>query len=102
MLELSAHCDRDHGCDDVAGGDGLASDLMWHEIREIAKEKPLVASMGDFAGSGGYYISMGAPTILAQPLTLTGSIGVFLARFNLTELYKKVRCNPFRCTRIHA
>lgn len=65
---------------------------MWREIRKLAKEKPLVATMGDVAGSGGYYISMGAPTVLAQPLTITGSIGVFLARFNLTEWYKKVRC----------
>jgi protease IV len=91
MLLLIVMC----GCHGggLAGGDALASDLMWHEIRKIAKEKPLVATMGDVAGSGGYYISMGAPTILAQPLTITGSIGVFLAKFNLAELYKKVDVN---------
>jgi protease IV len=68
----------------------LASDLIWREVRKIAQQKPLVATMGDEAGSGGYYISMAAPTILAQPLTLTGSIGVFLFKFNLAELYEKV------------
>ena len=72
----------------------LASDLMWREIRKIAKDKPLVATMGDVAASGAYYMSMGAPTVLAQPLTLTGSIGVVLTRWNVSELYNKVPNSP--------
>lgn len=51
---------------------------MWHELRELAKAKPLVASMSDVAASGGYYMAMAAPTIVAEHLTLTGSIGVVL------------------------
>ena len=60
------------------GGSGLASDIMWREL-EMAKAagKPVVASMGDVAASGGYYIACNADTIYAQPNTITGSIGVF-------------------------
>jgi protease IV len=74
-----------------AGGDALASDLMWREIGKLAKEKPLVATMGDVAASGGYYMSMAAPLVLAHPLTITGSIGVVTGKFSLEELYNKVR-----------
>lgn len=49
---------------------------MWREIRLLAAEKPVIASMGDVAASGGYYMAMGAGTIVAENLTLTGSIGV--------------------------
>jgi protease IV len=59
---------------DSPGGSAIASDLIWHETQVI--EKPIVASMGDVAGSGGYYISMGADKIVATPGTITGSIGV--------------------------
>ncbi|MEZ6102008.1 MAG: signal peptide peptidase SppA [Pirellulaceae bacterium] len=59
---------------DSPGGSALASDLIWHEIRRI--NKPIVASMGDIAASGGYYISMGCDQIVAEPGTITGSIGV--------------------------
>ena len=75
---------------DSPGGDALASDLMWKEIRELGKVKPIVASMSDVAASGGYYMSMGCEKIVAEPLTLTGSIGVITAKFNLGELYEKV------------
>jgi enoyl-CoA hydratase/carnithine racemase len=73
-----------------AGGDALASDLMWREIQLLAQKKPLVASMGDVAASGGYYMSMAAPLVVAQPLTITGSIGVVTGKFNLAELFDKV------------
>lgn len=73
-----------------AGGDALASDMIWRAVRELAREKPLVATMGDVAASGGYYVSMGAPTVLAQPLTLTGSIGVVVPKFNAAGLFDKV------------
>lgn len=59
---------------DSPGGSALASDLIWRALEKV--EKPIVASMGDVAGSGGYYIAMGADTIFAEPGTITGSIGV--------------------------
>lgn len=65
---------------DSGGGDGLASDLMYRAVIEAKKKKPVVASMGDVAASGGYYVAMGADEIWASPTTLTGSIGVFFAK----------------------
>jgi protease-4 len=59
---------------DSPGGSALASDLIWHELK--LSKKPVIASMGDVAASGGYYISMGASKVYAEPGTLTGSIGV--------------------------
>ena len=60
------------------GGDGTASDIIWHEIEQAKKaSKVVVTSMGDYAASGGYYISCNSDYIIAQPNTLTGSIGVF-------------------------
>lgn len=60
------------------GGDGTASDIIWHEIEQAKKAgKIVVTSMGDYAASGGYYISCNSNYIIAQPNTLTGSIGVF-------------------------
>lgn len=59
---------------DSPGGSALASDLMWHELKRC--QKPVVASMGDVAASGGYYITMSARKVFAEPGTLTGSIGV--------------------------
>ncbi|KAK9824686.1 hypothetical protein WJX72_012391 [[Myrmecia] bisecta] len=75
---------------DSPGGDALASDLMWREIQQLAKKKPVIASMGDVAASGGYYLAMAANKIIAEPLTITGSIGVVTGKFNLSELYRKV------------
>lgn len=59
------------------GGSALASDVIWREVVLTSKEKPIIASMGDVAASGGYYISCAADAILASPNTITGSIGVF-------------------------
>jgi len=59
------------------GGSSLASDVIWREVALAVKEKPVVASFGDVAASGGYYIACGASKILADPTTITGSIGVF-------------------------
>src|SRR5215213_7741213 len=61
---------------DSPGGVTYPSDLIWKAVEETKKKKPVVISMGDLAASGGYYISMGANKIVAEPLTLTGSIGV--------------------------
>ncbi|NBA86946.1 signal peptide peptidase SppA [Emticicia sp. CRIBPO] len=68
------------------GGSALASDIMWREIELTKKVKPVIASMGDYAASGGYYMAMGCDTIVAHPTTVTGSIGIFGMLFNAQEL----------------
>ncbi|MBL0323859.1 MAG: signal peptide peptidase SppA [Cytophagaceae bacterium] len=68
------------------GGSALASDIMWREIELTKKVKPVIASMGNVAASGGYYMAMGCDTIVAQPTTITGSIGIFGMLFNAKEL----------------
>ncbi|KAH7549229.1 hypothetical protein JRO89_XS13G0001800 [Xanthoceras sorbifolium] len=78
---------------DSPGGDALASDLMWREIKLLAGSKPVVASMSDVAASGGYYMAMAAQTVIAENLTLTGSIGVVTGKFNLGKLYEKIGFN---------
>lgn len=65
---------------DSPGGSALASDLMWHAIEKAKEKKPFVVSMGDVAASGGYYIACNADRIVAEPRTITGSIGVFLGK----------------------
>lgn len=69
------------------GGDGLASEIIWREVALAARKKPVIVSMGDYAASGGYYISCAATRILAQPNTLTGSIGVFGVVPNMQKLF---------------
>ena len=61
---------------DSPGGSGLASDIIWHAVESAKQKKPVVVSMSDVAASGGYYISAAASKIIAQPSTITGSIGV--------------------------
>ncbi|KAH9627542.1 hypothetical protein KSS87_008397 [Heliosperma pusillum] len=78
---------------DSPGGDALASDLMWREIQLLAAKIPVIASMSDVAASGGYYMAMGAGAIVAENLTLTGSIGVVTGKFNLGKLYEKIGFN---------
>lgn len=67
------------------GGSGLASDVIWREIMLTREKKPVIASMSDLAASGGYYIAMGCDTIVANPTTITGSIGVFGLMFNFQD-----------------
>ena len=70
------------------GGSAVGSDKIWREIRLMEEAgKPVVVSMGGVAGSGGYYIAMGARKIVAQPSTVTGSIGVIFMKFNLSGLF---------------
>jgi protease IV len=69
------------------GGSALASDIMWREIELAKKVKPVIASMSGVAASGGYYISMGCDTIVANPTTITGSIGVFGLTFNTQAMF---------------
>ncbi len=73
---------------DSPGGSAIASDLIWRETQRLSK--PYIASMGDVAASGGYYISMGAKKIFATPSTITGSIGVIGGKLVVGGLYEKV------------
>ena len=72
------------------GGDGLASDLVWRAVQKARERKPVVASMGDVAASGGYLAAAAAETIVAEPSTLTGSIGVFVLKPELSGLLSKL------------
>ncbi|MFP4081804.1 MAG: signal peptide peptidase SppA [Candidatus Aminicenantes bacterium] len=75
---------------DSPGGSAMASDIIWREVVLTKEKKPVVVSMSDVAGSGGYWISMAAHKIVAQPQTLTGSIGVLSGKFNMEEFYEKM------------
>lgn len=75
---------------DSPGGSAVASDVIWREVALTKAKKPVVVSMSDMAGSGGYWVSMAADKIVAQPQTLTGSIGVLAGKFNMSELYEKL------------
>ncbi|TSJ40627.1 signal peptide peptidase SppA [Mucilaginibacter corticis] len=69
------------------GGSSLASDVIWREVMLTHKVKPIIVSMGDYAASGGYYISCAADSIFAQPNTITGSIGIFAVLPNMQKLF---------------
>ena len=75
---------------DSPGGSVTASDVMWRALTRLAEEKPLIVSMGDIAASGGYYVAAPGAEILALPETITGSIGVFTGKFDLSGLYGMV------------
>src|SRR5205085_4275427 len=78
---------------DSPAGSATASDPIWHELMLAKSEKadrPIVASMSDLAASGGYYIAMPAHVIVAQPSTLTGSIGIFGGKFVTGGAYEKL------------
>lgn len=78
---------------DSPGGDAQASDEIWHEIMRCRRVKPVVASLSDLAASGGYYIAVGADSIVAEPSTITGSIGIFGGKFNVAGLLQKIGLN---------
>jgi protease-4 len=81
---------------DSPGGSATASDAVWRELmltKQAGADRPLVASMSDLAASGGYYIAMPADVIVAQPSTLTGSIGIFGGKFVTGGLYGKLGAN---------
>ena len=76
---------------DSPGGSYVASDTIWREVIRAKKAgKPVIVSMGDVAASGGYFVAMAADKIVAQPSTLTGSIGVFAGKAVTTEFWKKL------------
>jgi protease-4 len=86
---------------DSPGGDGIASDDILHEAKILSQKKPTVISMSDLAASGGYFIAMTGDPIIAEPNTLTGSIGVFFGRVNLKGLYDKIGIKKEAITRGH-
>ena len=72
------------------GGSAFASEQIWYAVKELKTKKPVIVSMSDYAASGGYYISCSADTIVAEPTTLTGSIGIFGMVPNVKELTDKI------------
>ncbi|CAN1831985.1 Serine protease SPPA, chloroplastic [Linum perenne] len=84
---------------DCAGGDALASDLIWKEIQLLAAEKPVIASLSDMAASGGYYIAMGSTAIVAEKLSVASSIGIIQGKMNYSELHKRIGLNKHVITR---
>ena len=78
---------------DSPGGSAIASDVIWREVQLTRAVKPVIASMSDVAASGGYYISMPAHKIVAEPATLTGSIGVVMVKFVIDGTLKKLGLN---------
>ena len=81
---------------DSPGGSSIASDVIWRELTVTKNEKPsrpLVASMSDLAASGGYYVAIAAPQIVAQPATLTGSIGIYGGKFVTGGTFEKLGAN---------
>ncbi len=75
---------------DSPGGSATASEIILSATKQVKVKKPFVVSMGNVAGSGGYYVACGAETIFADPSTLTGSIGVLAGKLATTEMWKKV------------
>ena len=83
---------------DSPGGSAIASDIIWREVVLTREKKPVIASMSDVAASGGYYISMPAHKIVAQPATLTGSIGVVMIKFAIGGTLEKLGMRMDRVT----
>ncbi|HMC83846.1 MAG TPA: signal peptide peptidase SppA [Candidatus Polarisedimenticolia bacterium] len=99
VAEAIADARRDSGIKaivlrvDSPGGSGIASDVIWRETQLARKKKPFIVSMSDLGASGGYWISMGADAIVAEPATVTGSIGVFAGKFDLGRFYNWIGVN---------
>ncbi|HEX2444481.1 MAG TPA: signal peptide peptidase SppA [Vicinamibacterales bacterium] len=84
---------------DSPGGSAIASDVIWREVMLTRGQKPIVASMSDVAASGGYYVAVPADVIVAEPGTLTGSIGVVVGKFALGGAFEKLGLNLEATTR---
>ena len=92
LLRRLARDDRFHGVMlhiDSPGGDYIASDIIYHEIKRLRERKPVVVVMGDTAASGGYYIAMAGEQVFAQPFTVTGSIGVFAGKISTRDFWQR-------------
>jgi len=77
------------------GGAALASDRMYRAVVEAARRKPLVVSFGEVAASGGYYLAVGAPRVLSTPLSITGSIGIFTGKADLSALLQRLGVDTY-------
>jgi len=75
---------------DSPGGDAIASDYLWRDIQRLRKLKPVVACMANVAASGGYYMAMACEKIVCDPVSITGSIGVFNLKFSFEELFERL------------
>jgi protease IV len=75
---------------DSPGGSDVASDVIWREASLTKEKKPVIVSMGDVAASGGYWIATASSAIVAEPSTITGSIGIYAGKFNLAGLFQKI------------
>lgn len=84
---------------DSGGGDAGGSQLIWRAVSEARKKKPVIVSMGDAAASGGYYAAVGADRVFATPATITGSIGIFWLKPNLSGLVEKLKVGTFETSR---
>ena len=84
---------------DSPGGSATASEAIWQAIHRAAEKKPVIASVSDYGASGGFYISMAADTMLVTPGSLTGSIGVFAGKFNISQLYNKLNIKNIQMQR---
>jgi protease-4 len=78
---------------ETGGGSAMAADVIWREVEQTVRVKPVVVSMGTAAASGGYYIASPATRIFASPLTITGSIGIFYGKAEVSELLRKIGVN---------
>jgi protease-4 len=84
---------------DSPGGSVLASDMMWHALRRVAKRKPVIVSIGDMAASGGYYVASAGTEIMAQELSIVGSIGVVGGKIVVEDLAERAGVNVERLAR---
>jgi protease IV len=84
---------------DSPGGSVLASDMMWHALRRVAKRKPVIVSIGDMAASGGYYVASAGTEIMAQELSIVGSIGVVGGKIVVEDLAERVGVHVERLAR---
>jgi protease-4 len=78
---------------ETGGGSAMAADVIWRELERTTKVKPVIVSMGTAAASGGYYISTPGTRVFANPLTITGSIGIFYGKADVSELLRKLGVN---------
>jgi protease-4 len=81
---------------DSPGGSDVASDVIWREASLTKEKKPVIVSMANVAASGGYWIATASDAILAEPTTLTGSIGIYAGKFNMNGFYEKIGFNKQR------
>ncbi len=79
---------------DSPGGSAMSSNVIWDAVMRAKEEKPVVASIGDYGASGGYYVALAADTIINNSNSLVGSIGIFAGKFNIAGLYDKLGINP--------